>query len=71
MQTFRKAVKLAADHGWGEYRTPPAFSDLVSSVYSFNEHALRRFIESLKDAADPNGIMSPGRCGIWPSRWRN
>ena len=36
------------------------------STYSFNDHALRRFCETLKDAADPNGIIAAGRGGIWP-----
>ena len=25
--TFRRMIKLAAEHGWGEYRTAPAFMD--------------------------------------------
>jgi len=34
------------------------------------EGALRRFNECVKDALDPNGILAPGRNGIWPRRWR-
>lgn len=68
--TVRKMIKLAAEHGWGEYRTAPAFMDDVMNVYSFNNHALRRFHETLKDAVDPNGILSPGRYGIWPKHLR-
>ena len=26
--------------------------------------------ESIKDALDPNGVLAPGRCGIWPKRFR-
>jgi 4-cresol dehydrogenase (hydroxylating) len=63
-------VKLAAEHGWGEYRTAPVFMDDVSDVYSFNDHALRRLHESLKDAVDPNGILSAGRYAIWPKSMR-
>ena len=44
--------------------------DEVADVYSFNNHALRRFQETLKDAADPNGIVSPGRGGVWPKHLR-
>jgi 4-cresol dehydrogenase (hydroxylating) len=29
-----------------------------------------RFHETLKDAVDPNGIISPGRYGIWPKHLR-
>jgi 4-cresol dehydrogenase (hydroxylating) len=67
---FRRMVKLAAEHGWGEYRTAPVFMDDVSDVYSFNDHALRRLHESLKDAVDPNGILSAGRYAIWPKSMR-
>jgi FAD/FMN-containing dehydrogenase len=65
-EAFRKLVKICADHGWGEYRTPVAYQDDVMETYSFNNHALRRFHERLKDAVDPNGILSAGRYGIWP-----
>ena len=26
-------------------------------------------LAKLKDAVDPNGVLSPGRHGIWPSRY--
>ena len=51
------SCRSCAEHGWGEYRTPPAYQEAVMSTYSFNDHALRRFHETLKDAVDPNGIL--------------
>jgi 4-cresol dehydrogenase (hydroxylating) len=67
---IRQLVDLAAKAGFGEYRAAPAYQDLIMSTYSFNNHALLRFHETLKDAIDPNGILSPGRYGIWPKRLR-
>ncbi len=66
LENFRRVVEVAAEHGWGEYRSPPVMADTIMSTYSFNDHALRRFCETLKDAADPNGIIAAGRGGIWP-----
>jgi (+)-pinoresinol hydroxylase len=68
--TFDRMLRLAADHGWGEYRTHTAFMDTAMSAYSFNNHALLRFHEKLKDAVDPKGILSAGRYGIWPQPLR-
>jgi (+)-pinoresinol hydroxylase len=68
---FYKLIDIAAQHGWGEYRTAPAYQDACMSKYSFNNHALLRFHETIKDAIDPNGILSPGRYGIWPRHMRN
>jgi 4-cresol dehydrogenase (hydroxylating) len=59
-----------AEHGWGSYRTSPAFQDRLINKYSYNNNALLRFREKLKDGIDPNGIISPGRYGIWPAKMR-
>jgi hypothetical protein len=67
---FRRLVKIAAQHGFGEYRTAPVFQDDVMAEYSFNNHALLRLHEAIKDAVDPNGIMAAGRSGIWPKALR-
>ena len=67
---FKKIVQRAAEHGWGEYRTAPAFQEAIMATYSYNNHSLLRFHETLKDAVDPNGILSAGRYGIWPKHLR-
>ncbi len=63
-------MKVAAEHGWGEYRTHTAFMDDCAAAYSFNDHSLRKLHETIKDAVDPNGILSAGRYGIWPKHLR-
>lgn len=70
VQAFSELIRIGADHGWGEYRTPSIFQDQVMGVYSYNNHALLRFHETVKDAVDPKGILSPGRYGIWPKHLR-
>jgi 4-cresol dehydrogenase (hydroxylating) len=67
---FQRLAQVAAEHGWGEYRSPPFGVDFVAGAYSYNNHALRRFCETLKDAVDPNGIIAAGRGGIWPKHLR-
>ncbi len=67
---LHRVLEENAKAGYGDYRAPPILQDAVSDQYSFNDHALRRFNETLKDAIDPNGILSPGRGGIWPKAFR-
>jgi 4-cresol dehydrogenase (hydroxylating) len=67
---IKQLIRICAEHGWGEYRTAPAFMDTVLDTYSYNNHVLRRFNETLKDAVDPKGILSAGRYGIWPKHLR-
>lgn len=69
-RVFERLVEVSAENGWGEYRTHVAFMDKVAEAYSYNDHALRRFHETIKDAVDPNGILSAGRYGIWPKHLR-
>jgi 4-cresol dehydrogenase (hydroxylating) len=67
---LQRLVQIAAERGWGEYRAHTGFMQTVSDVYSYNNFALRRCQETLKDALDPNGILAPGKCGIWPRHLR-
>jgi len=63
-------IDECAKQGYGEYRAPLALMDHASKAYDFNNNALLRFNETIKDALDPNGIFSPGKNGVWPKRMR-
>jgi FAD/FMN-containing dehydrogenase len=67
---YERCAQAAAENGWGIYRVHNAFHDKVMGLLSFNDHALRGLHETLKDALDPNGILSAGRYGIWPKHLR-
>jgi 4-cresol dehydrogenase (hydroxylating) len=69
-KALQRMTKACAEHGWGDYRAPTVDQDGVAHTYSFGDHALLRFNEALKDAVDPNGILAPGRGGVWPSVYR-
>ena len=62
-----EVIALATKRGFGEYRTHLKYMDLVADQFDFNDHALRRLTERLKDALDPAGILAPGKSGIWPA----
>jgi hypothetical protein len=67
---IRKMIDECAKAGYGEYRTHILLADQVAHTYSWNNQALLRFHEGLKDSLDPKGILAPGRNGIWPKKYR-
>jgi 4-cresol dehydrogenase (hydroxylating) len=69
-EVCKSLVRKAADLGYGEYRAHLDFMDLAAEQYSWNDHAYMRFCETIKDALDPHGILSPGKQGIWPRSMR-
>jgi len=70
IKAYRTLLDIGAQHGWGEYRCHPEFQDQAMGLYSFNNNSLLRLHETIKDAIDPNGILAPGRYGIWPKNQR-
>lgn len=67
---FRALVRDARARGFGEYRSHLSYMDDVAATYDFNGHALHHLNERMKDAIDPNGILAPGKQGIWPAAYR-
>lgn len=69
-ELFRTLVRDAAASGYGEYRTHVSFYDDVAGTYDYNTNALARLNERVKDALDPDGVLAPGKSGIWPKHLR-
>jgi len=70
-RTVKTMIREVGELGYGEYRAHIDFMEEASAEYSFGDHAYRRFVERIKDAVDPKGILSPGRHGIWPAGRRD
>ncbi len=69
-EVFRVLVREAAAAGYGEYRTHLSFMDDIAATYGWNDNALLKLHQTIKDALDPKGILAPGKSGIWPARYR-
>lgn len=67
---FTTLIEDCRRSGYAEYRTHIEFMDPVAKSFDFNNNAMLRLNELVKDAMDPNGILAPGKNGIWPAAWR-
>ncbi|TRX89512.1 hypothetical protein FHL15_009556 [Xylaria flabelliformis] len=68
---FNDLFKEGSSRGFAKYRAHIKHMDHNAELFDFNNHAYRRFVETLKDSLDPNGILSPGKMGIWPKQLRD
>jgi hypothetical protein len=68
---MEELVAEGAKLGMGEYRTHLALQDQVMGTYNWNSNALLKFNDTIKNALDPNGILAPGRAGVWGQHWRS
>ena len=70
-ELFGILIDEAAAEGYGEYRTHISFMDQIAGTFNYNDNALMKLNETIKDALDPNGILAPGKQGIWPQYLRD
>lgn len=68
--TVRTLVEEAGRRGYTEYRAHVDLMDTISDQLSANDYSYRALVERIKDAVDPNGILAPGKYGVWPARYR-
>jgi 4-cresol dehydrogenase (hydroxylating) flavoprotein subunit len=66
----RTLIEDARKRGLAGYRAHISEMDFVASQFDFNDHSAMRVYERLKDALDPDGVLSPGKQGIWPKALR-
>ncbi|KAH6988267.1 Asp170ser mutant of vanillyl-alcohol oxidase [Ilyonectria sp. MPI-CAGE-AT-0026] len=71
---MRTIVAENAAAGYGTYRAHVALMDDIAGSYKWGEDrfggSVMALNEQLKDALDPNGILAPGKSGIWPRKYR-
>lgn len=67
---YREAHAHLGEQRNGLYRAHVAFMDEAQRAQGFNNNALLRLSERVKDALDPQGILAPGKQGIWPQAMR-
>ncbi|KAJ4421743.1 hypothetical protein N0V82_003587 [Gnomoniopsis sp. IMI 355080] len=62
----RTLVKVWKENGWTVFRTHVGLMDQVADMFDFNDGALWKLHEKIHNKLDPNGILAPGKSGVWP-----
>ncbi|KAJ5432093.1 uncharacterized protein N7458_011249 [Penicillium daleae] len=65
LELCRNLLHDGAEQGYMEYRTHVRYMDQIAAKVDFNDGAFNKFTRRLKDVLDPNGVLSPGKSGIW------
>ncbi|KAJ1329849.1 4-cresol dehydrogenase (hydroxylating) flavoprotein subunit [Microdochium nivale] len=68
-QLYYALHEEAKAKGYGMFRGNIQHMDEIASLNDFNNHAYMRLIQKIKNAVDPNGVLSPGKQGIWPQKY--
>jgi 4-cresol dehydrogenase (hydroxylating) len=63
---FRDLCTELKEHGIGLYRSHLTFMDDAAGMQTWGDHAFGKLNVRLKGLLDPNGILAPGKQGIWP-----
>ena len=67
---FKKLVAMAAEHGWGEYRTAPAYQATVMNTYCLQQPRAVAIPRDAEGRGRPERDSLRGRYGIWPKHLR-
>ena len=67
---YSELLAAARRRGYAPYRSHVDYMDVIADGFDYDNNAIRRLQETLKDALDPNGVLSPGKQGVWPRRYR-
>jgi len=64
-------IQKSAALGYGELKANLRYMNTVMGCYSGQDNGLMKTLVKIKDALDPQGILSPGKSDIWPSSWKH
>jgi 4-cresol dehydrogenase (hydroxylating) len=67
---FRSLCHELAGKGVALYRSHLTFMDDAAAMQTWGDGAFGKLNARLKDMLDPNGILAPGKQGIWPAGQR-